>query len=148
MGTIAYEGYLKNANMAPKGMEQEHVVTVLEKPFYDSYRDGYLVKVRTETNDTETFQISNSYLKDKWKPEDRTNSLEANHTYFATTWGTRNSVIHTYKNIIEVRELTNQEEITTLSEKIRIAEESERVRQEAQIAKAKNNTNSNKGGLY
>jgi len=142
------DGYLKNANLAPKDMEQEHVITVVEKPFYDASNDGYLVKVRTEENSTETYQISNSYVKDKWKPEDRANSLEANHTYSVTTWGIRNSVLHTYKNIVEIRELTNQTEIKALSERIKTAEQTERFRQEAQIAKAKNNTNHDKGGLY
>jgi len=122
---FVYDGYVKDADLAPKGMEQEHVVTVLEKT-YDSYSDSTRIKVRTEENDIETYQTSNSYLKNKWKQEDRAEALELNHTYWVKTWGVRNSALRTYKDIIELRELSDPAEIASESARIRDINEQNR----------------------
>ena len=147
LGAIfVYDGYLKDVNLAPRDMEQEHIITVMEEPFFDSYADGYLVRVRTEENKAETYQISSSYLKGEWNPEDRTGLLETNHTYQVHTWGTRNSVLRTYKNIIQISELTDQKKIERLARGAAAVDE--KSRRDWENISTDNDTDNNKGGLY
>ncbi len=116
---FVYDGFVKDMDLSPKGMEQEHVITVLEEPDYEPRGDGYLIVVRTEENTTETYQASSSVVKGIWKPEDRKEQLQVNHTYYVKTYGVRNSVLGTYKNIIEPRELSDTAEIASETARIR-----------------------------
>lgn len=129
-------------------LEQEHVITVLKEPDYEPQGDGYLVDVRTEEGTKEKYQISNSVMKDKWKPEERLYQLEVNHTYHVKTYGVRNSATRSYKNIIDLRELSDTQEIQKLSERIRTEQKKERINRENMVERTKNVSNANKGGLY
>lgn len=129
-------------------LEQEHVITVLKEPDYEPQGDGYLVDVLTEEDTKEKYQISSSVMKDKWKPEERLYQLEVNHTYYVETYGVRNSGIGSYKNIINLRELSGTQEIQKLSESIRTEQKTERINRENMVERTKNVSNANKGGLY
>lgn len=129
-------------------MEQEHVITVLKEPDYEPRGDGYLVDVRTEEGTKELYQISSSVMKGKWKPEERRYQLEVNHTYHVKTYGVRNSGIGSYKNIINLRELSDTQEIQKLRERIRTKQQIERKNRENMVERTKNVSNANKGGLY
>lgn len=140
---FAYDGYGRNMDLSPKGMKQEHVITIIEKPDYEPRGNGYLVVVFTEENAIETYQISNSIMNEKWTPEDRKQRLEMNHTYYVKTYGVRNSVIVSYKNIIEIKELNDSNEIANETARIRAINEMNREELEAML----NNTSqrANKG---